>query len=218
VNDVDRLFHGPNVRFPQCSVELPDVGISRTREGLSSRQKGCGRPWGEDRRIRHHERTSGRPPLASEAAARPVDERYVLSPESAPAGADARADRASTIPGGSAATILETFGVIAEAKRHLGANGSIVGMARQWCGAFVRLVMRNTGHRDLPSGNLAIAWARYGAASSPHAGVIGVLRHHVVIVKAVEGNRVLAVSGNHGRRVAEGYYPLSRFVAFRAPI
>lgn len=108
-------------------------------------------------------------------------------------------------------------GLVAEAERHLGATGSIVGMARAWCGAYARLVMRNVTGRDPgASFNLARNWASLGSPSAPVPGAVAVARHHVGFIKAVEGNRILLVSGNHGRHVASGWYPIGRFIAFRS--
>ena len=41
------------------------------------------------------------------------------------------------------------------------------------------------------------------------------MRSHVGVVAAVRGDMVLLVSGNHGHVVGEGWYPISRFIAFR---
>lgn len=103
------------------------------------------------------------------------------------------------------------------AENFLGASGAIVGMSRQWCGAFMRMVMRRSGNPDFSEGNAAVNWRHYGSPSSPAPGTIAVAPHHVGLVKAVQGNKVLLVSGNHGHRVGEGWYPMHRFVAFRSP-
>lgn len=102
------------------------------------------------------------------------------------------------------------------AGRYLGTNP--VGWGRVWCGMFLRMVVRNAGLPDLPSGNLARAWARYGSpAPGPVVGAIGVLPHHVgVIIGRCSDGSVLMRSGNHGHQVGDGCYSAGRFIAFRA--
>ena len=91
---------------------------------------------------------------------------------------------------------------IAIARRYLGGNPT--GWPRVWCGAFMRLVMRAAGLPDLPSGDRAAAWARYGRASAPRPGAVVVWPHHVGLITAVETNgRATVISGNDGRRVRE---------------
>jgi hypothetical protein len=91
---------------------------------------------------------------------------------------------------------------VAVARRYLGGNPT--GWARVWCGAFMRLVMRAAGYPDLPTGNLATAWARYGRASAPQPGAVVVWPHHVGLITAVHRNGLATViSGNDGHRVRE---------------
>lgn len=112
--------------------------------------------------------------------------------------------------------------LISTARQYLGTNPT--GWAHVWCGNFMRLLMRVTGHPDLSSGNSARAWASYGhPLGGPQVGAIAVLargRHggHVGIVTAVIDRRhIRIVSGNHGHRVGEGVYPTSLVIAYRAP-
>lgn len=120
-------------------------------------------------------------------------------------------------PGAPTSISISAGGLVAEAERHLGATGSIVGMARAWCGAYARLVLRSATGRDPgASFNLARNWARLGSPSAPVPGAVAVAPHHVGFIKAVEGNRILLVSGNHSRHVGTGWYNASRFIAFRA--
>jgi hypothetical protein len=69
-----------------------------------------------------------------------------------------------------------------------------------------------------PSLNLAINWARVGMpVSGPAPGVIGVNRHHVFqVVQVVDANRVLAISGNDGKRVRVRERPTKGVVAWRS--
>ena len=100
---------------------------------------------------------------------------------------------------------------VAIARRYLGGNPT--GWARAWCGAFMRLVMRAAGYPDLPSGNLAAAWARYGRPSAPQPGAIVVWPHHVGLITAVHGEGLATViSGNDARRVRERVRSISRTV------
>ena len=100
---------------------------------------------------------------------------------------------------------------VAIARRYLGGNPT--GWARAWCGAFMRLVMRAAGYPDLPSGDLAAAWARYGHPSAPQPGAVVVWPHHVGLITAVHGDGLATViSGNDGRRVRERVRSIARAV------
>ena len=103
-----------------------------------------------------------------------------------------------------------------EAKRFLGARRSPTGFRGAWCGDFLGFVARRVGASPPQDYRLAASWARAGHATSPHVGAIAVMRHHVGVIAAVSGRRVLLVSGNHGHRVAEGWYSLSRMIAIRS--
>jgi hypothetical protein len=59
-------------------------------------------------------------------------------------------------------------------------------------------------------------WARIGhAVSGPQAGAIVVWRHHVGLIRAAEGNRILVLSGNDGRRVRERWRTTRGVIAYR---
>ncbi len=99
------------------------------------------------------------------------------------------------------------------AMRDVGRNPT--GWSHKWCGK--QMAMWAGG-----GSNLARDWARYGRPSKPRPGAIGVMNGHVGVVKEVQGNRVILVSGNHSgksgnRKVGVGSYPMSRFIAFREP-
>lgn len=105
-------------------------------------------------------------------------------------------------------------GLAAIAKQYLGSNPT--GWRRAWCGNFMRLVVRQAGLPDHKGGNLARNWRTYGSPSGPSPGAIGVMRHHVgIVIGRCRGGRIALRSGNHGRRVADGCYAASRFIAFR---
>ncbi len=103
---------------------------------------------------------------------------------------------------------------IAVARRYLGGNP--IGWAHVWCGAFMRLVMRTAGYPDLPSGDLAAAWARYGRPSAPQPGAVVVWPHHVGLITAVHGDGLATViSGNDGHRVRERVMSIRGAIGFR---
>ena len=120
---------------------------------------------------------------------------------------------------GTAPTEFNGKALIAEARRYLGTNPTK--RATLWCGAFLDMVLRKTGHRG--GGNLALAYARYGKRiPGPKVGAIVVLRRngggHVGIVTGIDSNgNPIVISGNHNRRVAISTYPRSRVVAYVIP-
>ena len=105
--------------------------------------------------------------------------------------------------------------LVSEARRYMGTNPT--GRGRQWCGAFMDMVLKKTGHAG--GGNLARAYARYGTrVSGPQVGAIAVMNHHVGVVSGVDPNgNPIIVSGNHNRTVAEAVYPRSRITAYVVP-
>jgi uncharacterized protein (TIGR02594 family) len=144
---------------------------------------------------------------ASKAIHKPVDRRMARQESGA-------AERVNSIQRAGIGSF--EGGVLASvAGRYMGGNPT--GWARVWCGAFMRLVVRQAGLPDNPAGNLARSWARYGRPSGPQPGAIAVMPHHVGIVLAADGDRVLIRSGNHGHRVADGWYSASRIIAYRVP-
>lgn len=122
-----------------------------------------------------------------------------------------------------AATISFGMGsssVVAEARRHLGTNPT--GRSSLWCGAFMDMVLKRTGHEG--GGNLARAYASYGTrVAGPQIGAIAVMSRgrnggHVGVVSGIDptGNPII-ISGNHNRRVAEATYPKGRIYAYVMP-
>ena len=105
--------------------------------------------------------------------------------------------------------------LVSEARRYLGTNPT--GRGSQWCGAFMDLVLKKTGHAG--GGNLARGYARYGTrVSGPQVGAIAVMNHHVGVVSGIDPNgNPIIVSGNHNRTVAESVYPRSRIAAYVIP-
>ncbi len=112
-------------------------------------------------------------------------------------------------------TSFASSDVVAEARRYLGGNPT--GWSRQWCGAFLDLVLKRTGRKG--GGNLASSYASYGTrVSGPQVGAIAVMPGHVGLVTGIDsaGNPII-ISGNHNRRVEEVAMPRSRITAYVMP-
>lgn len=121
----------------------------------------------------------------------------------------------------SAAAIggFSSSSLVSEARKYIGTNPT--GRGSLWCGAFMDLVLKRTGHAG--GGNLASAYARYGTrVSGPQVGAIAVMGRkgggHVGVVSGVDANgNPIIISGNHNRTTAESVYPASRIVAYVMP-
>lgn len=110
--------------------------------------------------------------------------------------------------------------LVSEARKYLGTNPT--GRSTLWCGAFMDLVLRRTGHKG--GGNLARAYAKYGTrVSGPQVGAIAVMSRgrgggHVGVVSGVDANgNPIIISGNHNRTTAESVYPAGRVLAYVVP-
>jgi uncharacterized protein (TIGR02594 family) len=109
--------------------------------------------------------------------------------------------------------------LVAEARRYLGSNPT--GRSSLWCGAFMDMVLKRTGHRG--GGNLALGYKHYGQrVAGPVVGAIAVMGRrgggHVGVVSGVDANgNPIIVSGNHNHTVAESVYPRSRISAYVMP-
>jgi uncharacterized protein (TIGR02594 family) len=116
--------------------------------------------------------------------------------------------------------------LVSEARKYIGTNPT--GRGSLWCGAFMDLVLKKTGHAG--GGNLASAYARYGTrVSGPQVGAIAVMGRngggHVGVVTGIDANgNPIVLSGNTWNRstggrhtVAEGVYPRSRIYAYVMP-
>ena len=122
---------------------------------------------------------------------------------------------------------IGTFGggdLVSTARSYIGTNPT--GRGSLWCGAFMDLVLKRTGHAG--GGNLASAYAHYGTrVSGPQVGAIAVMgRHgggHVGVVSGIDANgNPIIISGN--TRVGPGphttlehVYPRGRIVAYVIP-
>src|SRR5215510_8362566 len=109
--------------------------------------------------------------------------------------------------------------LVTEARRYIGTNPT--GRASLWCGAFMDMVLKRTGHPG--GGNLANAYTRNGTlVSGPQVGAIAVIGRrgggHVGVVSGIDANgNPIIVSGNHNRTVAESVYPASLIHAYVLP-
>jgi uncharacterized protein (TIGR02594 family) len=105
--------------------------------------------------------------------------------------------------------------MVNEARKYIGTNPT--GRGSQWCGAFMDMVLRRTGH--LGGGNLAWGYSRYGRRIvSPQVGAIAVMHGHVGVVSGIDANgNPIIVSGNHNHTVAESVYPRGRIAAYVLP-
>jgi len=109
--------------------------------------------------------------------------------------------------------------LVSEARKYIGTNPT--GRGSLWCGAFMDMVLRRTGHSG--GGNLASAYAHYGQrVSGPQVGAIAVMGRrgggHVGVVSGVDPNgNPIIVSGNHNHTVAESVYPAGRISAYVLP-
>ena len=131
------------------------------------------------------------------------------------AGARARAQsHSNSAYGGATSNVL-----VVEARKYIGTNPT--GRGSLWCGAFMDMVLKRTGHSG--GGNLASAYARYGTrVSGPQVGAIAVMGRrgggHVGVVSGVDPNgNPIIVSGNHNHTVAESVYPAGRISAYVLP-
>ena len=114
---------------------------------------------------------------------------------------------------------LTSDALVTEARKYIGTNPT--GRGSLWCGAFMDLVLKRTGHAG--GGNLAWGYAHYGTrVSGPQVGAIAVMGRggggHVGVVSGIDANgNPIIVSGNHNHTVAELVYPRSRIAAYVLP-
>jgi uncharacterized protein (TIGR02594 family) len=127
--------------------------------------------------------------------------------------ADARAQAQSH--SNSAFGGITSDALVSEARKYIGTNPT--GRGSLWCGAFMDLVLKRTGHAG--GGNLAWGYARYGTrVSGPQVGAIAVMHGHVGVVSGIDANgNPIIVSGNHNHTVAESVYPRGRIAAYVLP-
>lgn len=138
--------------------------------------------------------------------------------------AEAKSFQAST--GASIGLSLGGGSLVATARSYIGTNPT--GRRSLWCGAFMDVVLKRTGHA--PGGLLASAYAHYGTrVAGPQVGAIAVMGRrgggHVGIVSGVDANgNPIIISGNTWSRasggrstVLEQSYSRSRVYAYVLP-
>ena len=109
--------------------------------------------------------------------------------------------------------------LVEDARKYIGTNPT--GRGSLWCGAFMDMVLKQTGHKG--GGNLALGYLHYGTrVSGPQVGAIAVMGRkgggHVGVVSGVDANgNPIIVSGNHNHTVAESVYPRSRIAGYVLP-
>ena len=114
--------------------------------------------------------------------------------------------------------------LVAEARKYIGTNPTSRGSL--WCGAFMDLVLKRTGHKG--GGNLASAYAHYGVRiSGPQVGAIAVMSRsgggHVGVVSGIDANgNPIIISGNTrqgkgAHTTLEHAYPRERIYAYVVP-
>ena len=112
--------------------------------------------------------------------------------------------------------------LLAEAQRSVGKGARDLGVRRTlWCADAINKWLGRVGINGTGSA-LARSFARWGEASAPQPGAIGVKHRgrrggHVVVVKAVKGNTLIAISPNSRGKVREMKYSVRQFYAFRRP-
>ncbi|HVX99275.1 MAG TPA: TIGR02594 family protein [Pseudorhodoplanes sp.] len=168
-----------------------------------------------------YEQAEGFAPARAEDHFADAGAQYAMQTE--PAGRRSRPRRhAADSSFDTAAGGYHGFGggdLVSEARRYIGGNPT--GRSSLWCGAFMDLILRRTGHR--PGSNLARDYAHYGTRiSGPQVGAIAVMARkgggHVGVVSGIDGNgNPIIISGNHGHRVAEATYPRGRVYAYVMP-
>jgi uncharacterized protein (TIGR02594 family) len=144
------------------------------------------------------------------------DDRFAVAVQ--PAGGEALRGRRRA-HAGDAYGGYTSDSLVSEARKYLGTNPT--GRRSLWCGAFMDMVLKHTGHAG--GGNLASAYAHYGTrVSGPEVGAIAVMGRrgggHVGVVSGIDPNgNPIIVSGNHNRTVAESVYPRGRIAAYVMP-
>jgi uncharacterized protein (TIGR02594 family) len=181
--------------------------------------------------VKTEAKIEARPQLPAEAARAPQPEARPAPVETAPrtraqrirdrrAAHEARRLAAAKDPRSlTAMASASSNALIAEARKYLGGNPT--GWSADWCGKFLDMVLRKTGHRG--GGNLARGYIKYGVRlAGPEVGAIAVFARkgggHVGIVTGIDSNgNPIIISGNHNDRVAIAAYPASRALAYVKP-
>ena len=156
------------------------------------------------------------------------DDRYAIAAQQTAGEATQSQSRRRAAPAqaNSALGGFTSNSLVSEARKYIGTNPT--GRGSLWCGAFMDLVLKKTGHAG--GGNLASSYARYGTrVSGPQVGAIAVMGRrgggHVGVVTGIDPNgNPIVLSGNTWNRstggrhtVAEQVYPRGRIYAYVMP-
>lgn len=170
--------------------------------------------------VHHRHRHAGQVAIQPANSGAGQDDRYaVVAAQPAIGEATQGRRRAAQAHANSAFGGVTSNSLVSEARKYIGTNPT--GRGSLWCGAFIDLVLKRTGHAG--GGNLASAYAHYGnRVSGPQVGAIAVMGRrgggHVGVVTGVDPNgNPIILSGNHNRTVAESVYPRGRISAYVLP-
>jgi uncharacterized protein (TIGR02594 family) len=202
-----------------CSVAVAALATSavarpvhhRLHAGQTTQFAAQPQAAGADRDARYSFNANQAAPVTADDAA--VRNRRQSRLSSATARARAQSHSNSTFGG------FTSDALVSEARKYIGTNPT--GRGSLWCGAFMDMVLKRTGHAG--GGNLASAYARYGTrVSRPQVGAIAVMGRrgggHVGVVSGIDPNgNPIIVSGNHNHTVAESVYPAGRISAYVLP-
>jgi hypothetical protein len=112
--------------------------------------------------------------------------------------------------GGNFLAGVRSIRVVMHRMRHVSTRP--IGCPHAWCGCFLASYL---GLHDRSLWQ-ARRWAGIGsAANGPQVGAIAVWHHHVGLIRAVDGNRILLLSGNDGHAVRERWRTTSGIIAYR---
>ena len=125
--------------------------------------------------------------------------------------ADTRLARAAPV---GASMGLSGSAMLDAAAQYIGSR-SPTGFRGPWCGAFLGLVARKTGHAAPRDYRLARSWARAGVRSAPQVGAVAVFRHHVTIIAQLVPGGFIGLGGNQHRRVQRSRFPWRGVIAIR---
>ena len=202
-----------------CSVAVAVLATSALARPVHHRQHAAqttqvaAQPLGADRDVRYSLNGTQAAPATATAGDTVVRSRRHGRLSLAEARAQAQSHSNSAYGGATSNSL------VSEARKYIGTNPT--GRGSLWCGAFMDMVLKRTGHAG--GGNLASAYARYGMrVSGPQVGAIAVMgRHgggHVGVVSGIDPNgNPIIVSGNHNHTVAESVYPAGRISAYVLP-
>ena len=141
------------------------------------------------------------------------------TPEARPVRHSRKSAAQSAANDQATSAVFASGDIVSEARRYMGGNPT--GRGSLWCGAFMDMVLKHTGHKG--GGNLARGYASYGTrVSGPQVGAIAVMGRrgggHVGVVSGIDsaGNPII-ISGNHNNKVDESVYPRGRIIAYVIP-